>query len=60
LTELLLARRNEIDVRMKAVTLEADIARLWAQLDFLVPDSTSASLTDLPALPAANPVKGTK
>jgi outer membrane protein TolC len=60
LTELLLARRNEIDVRMKAVTLEAEIARLWAQLDFLVPDSGSMPPAGLPAQPAANPAKGAK
>jgi outer membrane protein TolC len=38
LTELLLARRSEIDVRMQMVRLEAETARLWAQLNFLFPD----------------------
>lgn len=38
LADLLLARRNEIDLRMQAVQLEMDTARLWAQLEFLVPD----------------------
>ena len=38
LTELLLARRNEIDVRMQKVRLEAETARLWAGLNFLFPD----------------------
>ena len=38
LTDLLLARRNEIDVRMQAVQLEMETARLWAQLNFLLPE----------------------
>lgn len=38
LSELLLARRDEIDVRLRALQLEMDTARLWAQLNFLVPD----------------------
>ena len=37
LTDVLLARRNEIDVRMQALQLEAETARAWAQLEFLVP-----------------------
>lgn len=35
--ELLMARRNEIEVRMQAVQLEMETARLWAQLNFLIP-----------------------
>ena len=35
--DLLLARRNETDVQMRAVQLEMETARLWAQLNFLVP-----------------------
>ncbi len=42
-TDLLLARRNETDVRMQAVQLEAETARLWAQLEFLIPDPASHS-----------------
>lgn len=38
LAEVLLARRNEIEVRMQALQLESDTARLWAQLNFLFPD----------------------
>lgn len=34
LTELLLARRNEIDVRLQALQLEMETARVWAQLAF--------------------------
>lgn len=41
ISELLLARRNEVDVRMQAVQLEMDTARLWAQLNYLFPDRTA-------------------
>ena len=37
ISDLLLARRNETDMRMQAVQLEMDTARLWAQLNFLIP-----------------------
>lgn len=37
LTDLLAARRNEIDVRLQTLQLQADTARLWAQLNFLFP-----------------------
>ena len=37
ITDVLLARRAEIDVRLQALQLETDTARLWAQLNFLVP-----------------------
>lgn len=37
LTELLAARRNEIDVRLQALQLEMETARVWAQLNFLAP-----------------------
>jgi outer membrane protein TolC len=43
LAEVLAARRNEIDVRLQALQLETDTARLWAQLNFLFPqDGASA------------------
>jgi outer membrane protein TolC len=46
LAEVLAARRNEIDVRLQALQLETDTARLWAQLNFLFPqDGASASPT---------------
>lgn len=38
IADVLLARRNEIDVRLQALQLEMDTARLWAQLNFLVPE----------------------
>jgi len=35
LADVLAARRNELDVRLQAVQLEAEAARRWAQLNFL-------------------------
>jgi outer membrane protein TolC len=32
------ARRDEIDVRMQALTVEMETARAWAQINFLLPD----------------------
>jgi outer membrane protein TolC len=32
--DLLMARRNEIEVRMQAIQLEMETARLWAQLEY--------------------------
>lgn len=40
LAATLTARRDEIDVRMQALAVERDTARAWAQLNFLVPDSS--------------------
>ena len=37
ITDLLLAHRNETEIRMQAVQLEMETARLWAQLNFLIP-----------------------
>jgi outer membrane protein TolC len=42
--DLLLARRNETEVLMQAVQLEMDTARLWAQLNFLIPDGSASRL----------------
>jgi outer membrane protein TolC len=36
--DLLMARRNEIETRLQALQLEMETARLWAQLEYLVPD----------------------
>ena len=38
LTDVLVSRSSEIDVRLQALQLQMDTARLWAQLNFLVPD----------------------
>ncbi len=37
LADVLSARREEVDVRLQALQLEAETARLWAQLNFLFP-----------------------
>lgn len=37
LSDVLAARRDEIDARLQALQLEADTARLWAQLQYLFP-----------------------
>ena len=42
LTDVLLARRGEIDVRVQSLQLEMDTARVWAQLNFLYPDGGMA------------------
>ena len=39
IADVLMARRSEIDARMQALQLEMDTARLWAQLEFLLPES---------------------
>lgn len=41
ITDLLLARRNETEIRMQAVQLEMETARLWAQLNFLIPQDAA-------------------
>jgi outer membrane protein TolC len=43
LNDVLLARRNEVDVRMQALQLEMDTARVWAQLNFLFPHGDAAT-----------------
>jgi outer membrane protein TolC len=47
ITDVLLARRGEIDVRLQALQLEMDAARLWAQLNFLFPDGEAATHADV-------------
>lgn len=42
LNDVLSARRNEIEVRLQALQLELEVARLWAQLNFLIPDNEHA------------------
>lgn len=60
LTDLLLARRNEIDVRMQAVQLEMETARLWAQLNFLFPDNVGTAQPSVPARSNAIQTQETK
>ena len=45
ITDVLIARRSEIDVRMQALQLDQETARLWAQLNFLFPDDAHAGTT---------------
>jgi outer membrane protein TolC len=42
LADVLMARRNEIDVRLQALQLETETARVWAQLNYLFPDDAAA------------------
>jgi outer membrane protein TolC len=48
ITDVLLARRSEIDVRLQALQLEMDAARLWAQLNFLFPEGDAGMHADVP------------
>ncbi len=48
ITDVLLARRNEIDVRIQALQLEMDTARLWAQLNFLSPEDDATAHAGVP------------
>lgn len=50
LPDVLAARRNAIDVRLQALQLEADTARVWAQLNFLFPTTQSASYAPMPII----------
>jgi outer membrane protein TolC len=43
LAEVLAARRAESEVRMQALQLELEIARLWAQLNFLYPEENPSA-----------------
>jgi outer membrane protein TolC len=45
LSDALAARRNEIEVRLQALQIEADTARWWAQLNFLIPEDAAARIT---------------
>ena len=47
LADVLSARRNEIDVRLQALQLQADTARLWAQLNFLLPTGAGFSHSEM-------------
>ena len=41
--DLLLARRSETEIRMQAVQLEMETARIWAQLNFLIPSEAGST-----------------
>jgi len=58
LTEVLAARRNEIEVRVQALQLEMETARLWAQINFMFPDEAprhANTATNFLAFPAREP-----
>jgi len=42
LASALSARQGEVDVRMQALAVEAETARAWARLNFLIPDQSTA------------------
>jgi outer membrane protein TolC len=42
LTAVLDARRSEVDVRMERLRIERDQARIWAQLNYLLPSHDGA------------------
>ncbi len=51
LSEVLVARRNETDVHLRALEIEAEAARLWAEITFITPvpevsSSAAASSSD--------------
>jgi outer membrane protein TolC len=46
LGDVLMGRRNEIEVRMQALQLESETARMWAQLNFLIPEEDLAHLSE--------------
>ena len=48
LTAVLEARRGEIDTRIERLRLEMDAARLWAQLNYLVPTGHDATASARP------------
>lgn len=46
LAAVLAARRDEVDARMQLLSLEMEVARGWARLNYLVPDPALASRQD--------------
>jgi outer membrane protein TolC len=54
LADVLVARRGEIDVRMQSLQLQSEAARLWAQLNYLVP-ADHASVDPAPNRPRETP-----
>ncbi|MES2352855.1 MAG: TolC family protein [Pseudomonadota bacterium] len=60
LNDVLLARRNEIDMRLQALQLEAETARLWAQLNFIFPEYHDANDVNHSTLSTDFPIKKNK
>jgi len=42
LADVLAARRSEVELRLQALEVELETARLWAQLNFLFPEGGAA------------------
>ncbi|WP_295995732.1 TolC family protein [Rugamonas sp.] len=42
LSDVLAARRSELDAQLQLLQLQAEVARLWAQLNFLIPTNSGA------------------
>ena len=51
LTDVLVSRRSEIDVRLQALQLQMETARLWAQLNFLLPEGDAGHAEHTKDLP---------
>jgi outer membrane protein TolC len=60
LNDVLAARRNEIEMRIQALQLEMETARLWAQINFLFPDEAAARHAHTAANFPANPAREIK
>jgi outer membrane protein TolC len=48
LAAVLSARRDEIEARMQVLALEMETARLWAQLTYLIPDTSTPAAKEQP------------
>ena len=48
LSEVLAARRNETDMQLRALEIEAEAARLWAEISFITPVSEDPSSAAAP------------
>ena len=48
LAEVLAARRNALDVRLQALQLETEAARLWARINFFFPGTAAANHNMMP------------
>jgi outer membrane protein TolC len=60
LDDVLAARRGEIELRLQALQLELETARLWAQLNTLVPEGAEHPHADAAASPPATSGSDTK
>lgn len=60
LADVLSVRRNEIEVRMQALQLEMETARLWAQINFMFPDEAASRHAKTATTFPANPERETK